>query len=127
MSRTVCHLMPVGKPAPPRPRRPESVTVVTISCGRHLERPAQPQKATARLVVRDRERVVHPDSRECETRLTSQLRDLLGPPEQQRVGRTVEHARLEQLNDACGRHRAVGDAPFGRADLDQRFEPEQPS
>ncbi len=30
---TVFHLMPVGKPAPPRPRSPESVTAVTISIG----------------------------------------------------------------------------------------------
>jgi len=30
-SATVFHLMPVGKPAPPRPRRPLSVTAATIS------------------------------------------------------------------------------------------------
>ena len=30
---TVAHLMPVGKPAPPRPRRPESVISVTIRSG----------------------------------------------------------------------------------------------
>ncbi len=29
-SSTVFHLMPVGKAAPPRPRRPESVTSCTI-------------------------------------------------------------------------------------------------
>jgi hypothetical protein len=27
------HFMPVGKPAPPRPRRPESLTAVTIASG----------------------------------------------------------------------------------------------
>jgi hypothetical protein len=27
------HFMPVGKPAPPRPRRPESFTAVTTSAG----------------------------------------------------------------------------------------------
>jgi hypothetical protein len=27
------HFMPVGKPAPPRPRRPESLTMVTSSSG----------------------------------------------------------------------------------------------
>ena len=32
-SATVFHLMPVGKPAPPRPRRPESLTIVVISAG----------------------------------------------------------------------------------------------
>ena len=30
VSKTVCHLIPVGKAAPPLPRRPESVIVFTI-------------------------------------------------------------------------------------------------
>ena len=33
VSITVFHLIPVGNPAPPRPRSPESVTVLTISAG----------------------------------------------------------------------------------------------
>ncbi len=32
-SSTVFHLMPVGNAAPPRPRRPESVTSFTMSAG----------------------------------------------------------------------------------------------
>ena len=30
---TCAHFLPVGKPAPPRPRRPESLTTCTISSG----------------------------------------------------------------------------------------------
>ena len=33
VSATVFHLMPVGKPAPPRPRSPEAVTSATIASG----------------------------------------------------------------------------------------------
>jgi len=49
VARTVCHLMPAGKAAPPRPRRPDSVTARTISAGamaRARRRPSPPPRAT---------------------------------------------------------------------------------
>ena len=44
------HFIPVGKPAPPRPRRPESLTAVTTSAGVIVQRGAQ--RGVAALVAR---------------------------------------------------------------------------
>ena len=94
---------------------------------RHLERPAQSGEAPGRLVVRHRERIVDPDPCERETGLASQLGDLLGLPQAQPVRRAVEHPGVEELTDAPGFDRAVGDAPFGGGDLHERLEPEHPA
>ena len=48
------HFMPVGKPAPPRPRRPESLTAVDHVVGRHRQRLVQGGVAAAVLVGRQR-------------------------------------------------------------------------
>ena len=51
VSSTVRSLMPVGNAAPPRPRRPLSVTSVTTSAGCIGERPAQADQAAVGHVV----------------------------------------------------------------------------
>ena len=48
------HFMPVGKPAPPRPRRLEALTASTISSGAIAERLAQPGVPALVLVGRQR-------------------------------------------------------------------------
>ena len=53
-----CHFMPVGKPAPPRPRRFESLTIVMSVVRRQRQRLAQAGVAVEALVVVDLPRLV---------------------------------------------------------------------
>ena len=94
---------------------------------RHLERPAQSREAPGRLVVSHREGIGDPDSFERETRLPSQVGDLLGRPQAQPMRRAFEHPSVEELTNALGLDRAVGDTPFRSGDFNERLEPEHPA
>ena len=60
--RSIDHLRPAGKPAPPRPSRLALLTSSATSLGRHRERLAQPVVAAGREVALERVRVVVADA-----------------------------------------------------------------
>ena len=96
VSRTVSHLMPVGKPAPPRPRSPETFTASTIFAGLERKSRLQTLVAAMRQVVGERQRIDDAAAREGQARLALQERNLFGRPERQRVCAAVEKACGEQ-------------------------------
>ena len=95
-SSTVRHLMPVGKAAPPRPRRPLSVTSVTTSAGCICQRPTQPDEPTIGYVVVGRARVDDTDALERDALLAGHPRQLIGEAQPQRVVAPGEQAGVDK-------------------------------
>ena len=92
---TVFHLMPVGKPAPPRPRRPEVVTSARIASGVERQRALEALVAAMGAVILDRARIDHAAAREGQAGLPLQPGNLVGDAEPQRM-RAVAGHRIEQ-------------------------------
>ena len=94
--------------------------------GPERERALQPGEAAMAAVVRDRERVGHATAREGEPRLPLEPGDVGDRTERKRV-RPAGERRREHGGDVARRHRAIGDAPRRRLDLDQRLQPVEPA
>ena len=122
---TAPHLIPVGNPAPPRPRRPEATISSTTASGSSVERARQPLETAVRAIVVERQRVGDAAAREDETLLAREEGDLLDKAQRLRVIAAAEEAGLEQ-------RRRLRRAPPARSrsgpsglDLDERLEPEE--
>ena len=111
-SCTVCHLMPVGNAAPPRPRRPESVTARTMSRGGIGERRAQTDVAAMRDVVVDVGRIDDAEARAGEPLLAAQP---VGWCRCRRVAARASRRRASRRRAAWARRRRAPDRrPRGR-------------
>ena len=112
--RRCFHLMPVGKPAPPRPRRPECVTSSTIAAGPSCERLGQALVAAMRLCSRRASSGSMMPQRAKVSRVCC-LRNGISSarPRRERVRAAVQHAGIEQAVDIGRRHRPIGDAALG--------------
>ena len=123
-STTVCHLIPAGNPAPPRPRRPDSTSSSQISPGVIVERAPEAGEPARRLVLVGGDRVDDADAGEGDPLLAGQGRDLVGRAERERMRGAVDEAGREQRRDVGRRDRPVRDPAVGRRDLDERLEPQ---
>ena len=77
VSATVFHLMPVGKPAPPRPRRPEATTSSTVASGPSSSALGEALIAAMRPVICEATRIDDAAAREGEPRLALSHGDIL--------------------------------------------------
>ena len=97
-SCTVCHLMPVGNAAPPRPRKPESVTARTMSSGGIASAVLRPDVAAMRDVVVEVGRIDDPEARAGEPLLAAQPVGWCSmSPSRNACGAAVEQAGVEQF------------------------------
>ena len=124
-SATVFHLMPVGKPAPPRPAqarrrspRPRSASGVIASARRRPDKPAM------RLVIVQRQRVDHAHPGKGQPGLPLHPGQLLGQP--QRLGMRAQ----DRSNSPGTSASVIGPKPMrpaSRLHLDQRLQPDHPA
>ena len=124
-SSTVCHLRPAGKPAPPRPRRPDAATVVddVLRCQARSRCAIRPARRGPRSSTRSSGSITPMRAYVRRSCRVSQ-RKLVDRHRARVSGQRQEQAGVEQVGDVVRLHRAVADASAVDVDLDERFEPE---
>jgi hypothetical protein len=100
---TVFHLMPVGKPAPPRPRRPEARTASTTALGAMFSAARNPTRPPCAAYSSRRQRVDHAAALECQALLPRQIRHVLRPPNHNACGRPSSSPAANRPATSAGR------------------------
>ena len=74
-------LIPQGKPAPPRPRRPDSIDLIDDLRAAHRRGAPQTFVSAMRDVIVQRDRIDHAHAREGQSLLILEIGNLLGEPQ----------------------------------------------
>ena len=101
--------MPVGNPAPPRPRRPDCTTSSTVAVGAERERAFEAFAAAVSAVIFERARIDDAAARERQPRLPLEPGDFLGQAQPQRMRAVGEDGGEEAFG--VGRLRPVRRRP----------------
>ena len=121
---TVFHLMPVGNAAPPRPRRPESVTARDDLLAGHLQRVRETAVAAVRAIVVERQRDRSMPTRANVRRVCFARYSIFSVgPSASAVPRGLEKLRGEQTRHVGRGDGAVRVPDAVDLDLDERLEP----
>ena len=91
--------MPVGKPAPPRPRKPEVTTSSTVAFGPDVKRLGQAPITAMRFVIFEAARIDDAAILEGQPRLALEPGIVVDHADAETVRLAVEHARIEQRID----------------------------
>ncbi len=126
-SAAVFHLMPTGKPAPPRPRRPDLVISAMTSSGRIASaRPSPSYPPWARKSSSETGSVT-PTRAKREAGLRLEPWDLIGDSKPQTMLTAGDKIRIEKRRDVGRRDRTVRDTSGASRDLDHRLMREHPA